>query len=179
MFVYWIQSVVIGIFNVVRILQLKDFSTEGFSINDVPAQPTNATKIFTAGFFLFHYGFFHFVYLIFLVAGAFSGMYGNPLNQNEVIYILVAGLSFTLTHTFSYYYNRQKDGPQTNIGLLMFYPYVRILPMHLTIIFGGLLSGVLPIFLILKTLADCTMHIVEHQKFRDSSPVTTISNSQS
>jgi hypothetical protein len=58
MWVYWFQSITIGLFNFIRILQLKEFSTEGFKINGQPAQPTQGTKKFTAFFFLFHYGFF-------------------------------------------------------------------------------------------------------------------------
>jgi len=58
LWIYWFQSITIGLFNFVRILQLKKFSTEGFEINGRPAEPTRGTKNFTAFFFLFHYGFF-------------------------------------------------------------------------------------------------------------------------
>jgi hypothetical protein len=47
----------------------------------------------------------------------------------------------------------------------MFLPYVRILPMHLTIVFGGLLFGgtlALLLFGVLKTAADAAMHSLEH-----------------
>src|SRR3989344_7224626 len=64
--VYWIQSIIIGFFQFLRILSLKKFSTENFKINNQPASPTTQTKIFTAFFFAFHYGFFHFIYAIFL-----------------------------------------------------------------------------------------------------------------
>lgn len=66
LWVYWMQSVVIGFFQFLRILSLKKFSTENFSINNQPASPTTQTKTFTAFFFTFHYGFFHFIYAIFL-----------------------------------------------------------------------------------------------------------------
>ena len=65
--IYFFQNVFIGIFHFVKILNLKNFTTENFKINDQPAEPTPKTKNFTAFFFLFHYGFFHFVYLIFLI----------------------------------------------------------------------------------------------------------------
>ena len=65
-----------------------------------------------------------------------------------------------------------KNKPQKrNIGELMFFPYARIIPMHLTIIFGGifLFSGiastfVLILFLGLKTVADLVMHFIEHKE---------------
>ena len=48
----------------------------------------------------------------------------------------------------------------------MFYPYARIIPMHLTIIFGSSFGGTLPLFLVLKTFADAIMHVVEHNVLR-------------
>jgi len=66
LWLYWWQSVVIGFFNVVKILSLREFSTAGFKLGNTPAQPTTFTKVFTAFFFLFHFGFFHVVYAIFL-----------------------------------------------------------------------------------------------------------------
>ena len=48
----------------------------------------------------------------------------------------------------------------------MFFPYLRILPMHLTIIVGGAIgsagTGALLFFLVLKTIADVIMHRIEH-----------------
>lgn len=167
MWVYWFQSITIGFFNFIRILQLKEFSTEGFKINGQPAQPTQSIKIFTAFFFLFHYGFFHFVYMIFLLTGTFTKAYGNTPNFIELKYIFLTALLFFVNHLFSYNYNRPKDTKKQNIGSLMFYPYARIIPMHLTIIFGSVFVGALPLFLVLKTFADGIMHVVEHNVFRN------------
>ena len=52
----------------------------------------------------------------------------------------------------------------------MFFPYIRIIPMHLMIVagvsvFGGS-TGALIIFLLLKTAADAAMHFVEHAMAR-------------
>ena len=52
-----------------------------------------------------------------------------------------------------------------NIGGMMFFPYVRILPMHAFIMAGALTAGrqfALVFFLILKALADEAMHAIEH-----------------
>lgn len=48
----------------------------------------------------------------------------------------------------------------------MFYPYARIIPMHLTIIFGPAFNLSLPLFLLLKTIADVIMHSVEYNVLR-------------
>ncbi len=158
MIVYWVQSVIIGSFNFSRILSLKEFSTENFYINDKQVPPTEKTKRSTAYFFAFHYGFFHAIYASFLFI--------NAENVN-IFYVLSGGLLFFVDHFFSFRYNRKRDEKKKrNIGTLMFFPYARIIPMHLIIVFyGAFLSGKGPLiaFLGLKTVADAIMHIIEHE----------------
>lgn len=158
LWVYWIQSIIIGFFQFWRILSLKKFSTENFTINNKPALPTTQTKLFTAFFFLFHYGFFHFIYAIFL----FNFFTKQPL---DFTYLFLGGLIFFLNHFFSYQHNKVADEQKIqNLGQLMFYPYARIIPMHLIIVFGALLSqSTLIVFLLLKTLGDLLMHTIKHQ----------------
>ncbi|MBI2022022.1 hypothetical protein HYS93_04070 [Candidatus Daviesbacteria bacterium] len=161
LWVYWMQSIIIGFFQFLRILSLKNFSTENFQINNQSVTPTLQTKTFTAFFFLFHYGFFHFIYAIFL----FNFFTNQPLN---FIYLFTGGLIFFLNHTFSYFHNRIIDQQKIqNIGQLMFSPYKRIIPMHLIIIFGVILSqSTLIVFLLLKTIVDLVMHIFKHQEYQ-------------
>lgn len=163
--VYWAQSVIIGIANVFRILALDRFSTENFTINDQPVDPTPATKRHVAAFFTVHYGLFHAVYLAFLVHRAGSG-----LAQLIGLSFWVCVVSFALNHYWSYRYNRDLDRQGTpNIGTLMFTPYARIIPMHVVIGSGAALSpsswGMLA-FVGLKTLADAIMHAVEHAQLK-------------
>jgi len=164
--VYWFQSVAIGFFNVIRILQLKEFTTEGFKINGVQPKPTTATKITTAVFFLVHYGTFHFVYLIFIISGALTASEISIFLNLQWGSVALACAVFFINHAVSYYYNKSGDAKILNIGSLMFYPYARILPMHFTIILGAVFGNVLIGFLILKTIADVIMHKVEHAIFR-------------
>ncbi|MEA3344474.1 MAG: DUF6498-containing protein [Patescibacteria group bacterium] len=166
MWIYLFQSITIGFFNFIRILQLKNFSVKGFKINGRSVQATQSTKIFTAFFFLFHYGFFHFGYSIFLLSGIFAK---TNLNHSSVFgfkYIFLASALFFINHLFSYFYNNSKETKKQNIGSLMVYPYARIIPMHLTVIFGSFLINALPLFLVLKTFADCIMHSIEHNVIR-------------
>ncbi|MGH8119685.1 MAG: DUF6498-containing protein [Gammaproteobacteria bacterium] len=169
MTLYWGQSVIIGIANVFRILALDRFSTENFTINKRPVEPTTGTKIQVAGFFAVHYGFFHMVYMVFLIAGA-----ETDIGLFDPWFLMCLG-AFALNHYWSYRYNRDLDRQGTpNIGTLMFTPYLRIVPMHLTIIFGGMTLNTgksLLLFGVFKTLADAGMHLVEHaqiKKVRDS-----------
>ncbi len=166
LWVYWFQSITIGFFNFVRILQLKEFSAEGFKINGQPAESTQRTKILTAFFFLVHYGFFHLGYMIFLLAGTFAKPFTQSVGSIEWKLIFLAALLFFINHLFSYFYNRPTDTKKQNIGNLMGYPYLRIIPMHLTAIFGSFFVNALPFFLLLKTFSDAVMHVVEHKVIR-------------
>lgn len=158
LWVYWMQSIIIGFFQFLRILSLKKFSTENFKINNQSVSPTFQTKVFTVFFFVFHYGFFHFIYAIFL----FNFFTNQPL---DFTYLFIGGLIFLLNHAFSFYQNKKIDEQKIqNIGTLMFSPYARIIPMHLIIVFGAILGqSTLVIFLILKTLVDLLMHSVKHK----------------
>jgi len=167
MWVYWGQSVIIGYFNVRRIMDLKKFSTAGFMINDQPVKPTPETQRRTAVFFALHYGIFHLGYLGFL--GAETKVEGGFPVFNVLVCIGV----FYLNHWFSYRYNREQEQDRVpNIGNIMFFPYIRIIPMHLMIIagatfFGGS-TGALIAFLLLKTAADVAMHVIEHAMARSA-----------
>lgn len=164
--IYWSQSVTIGILWFFKILTLKEFSTKGFHINNRPVAPTPGTKIQTAVFFLVHYGIFHLVYAIFLLGLC------KTTGKQSILYM--AGV-FLVYQCFSFFYNRKWEGEQKpNIGKMMFFPYARIIPMHLTIIFGKILSKgtfsgkmTLAFFMLLKTLADVIMHVVEKKGFGD------------
>jgi hypothetical protein len=170
MLVYWIQSVVIGVSFLVRMLSLGRFTTEGMKMNGQPVSATPAGKLVVAAFFAVHYGFFHFGYLMFI---AFERPDGIAAPSPALGHWLCAA-AFVVTHGYSLRENIARDRLGTpNIGTLMMLPYARIVPMHLTIIFGGLLfkgAGTLLLFCVLKTLADVVMHTVEHHVLRASRP---------
>lgn len=158
--VYLFQSFSIGFFNFFKILGLKNFSTDGFKINNSSVLPSKGTKIFTAIFFAFHYNFFLIGYFFFLSLSDFSG-----LSQNFLL-IIIASAGFFINHGFSYFYNKKNDSnTEKNIGNLMFKPYTRIIPLHFIIIFGLFFSPTsnLIFFLVLKTVADLWLHNMEHK----------------
>lgn len=159
LWVYWMQSIIIGFFQFLRILSLRNFSTDNFKINGQPASPTQSTKLFTALFFAFHYGFFHFIYAIFLA----SVIAKAPESLSSV---LVGSSIFFLNHLFSFIKNKAADEAiKPNIGKLMFTPYARIIPMHLIIIFGAILGqSMLIVFLIIKTITDLVLHSLKHHQ---------------
>lgn len=168
MLIYWGQSVIIGYFNRKRILDLKQFSTSGFQINNKPVKPTRETQRKTAGFFALHYGLFHLAYLVFLFKQTRS------FSPHGFVFIVLCAVTFFFNHRYSYIHNRERDMNRTpNIGTIMFFPYLRIIPMHLTIIIGNNFAGGssagLILFLGLKTAADLIMHMIEHADARKRS----------
>jgi len=159
---YWIQSIIIGWYSRKRMLALTNFTTEGLTSNDQPVEATPASLRSTARFFVLHYGFFHFVYLIFLCQGAAKI---TPLD-----WLTFAGLavSFAMSHGSSFRQNIAADRRGCpNLGVLLFLPYLRVIPMHLAILFGGAVAGdsagALLLFVALKTVADVAMHRAEHR----------------
>ena len=178
--VYWIQSVIIGFFNFLKILTLKNFSTKGFMINGKSVEPTEGTKVFTALFFAFHYGFFHFIYLIFLITflsmGTLSALHLVAPSTTQIqnastiingfIVMLVGAAIFFVNHLISFLFYLKKPKKKQNIGTIMFTPYARVVPMHLMIMFGFFLGAAsipaIAFFVFLKTIADLVMHTIEH-----------------
>jgi hypothetical protein len=156
--VYWFQSVTIGLFTLVRLLGI----TAGGDGRE------RLKGIALAGFFAVHYGLFHFVYLVFIVAFVLSGAYGiaDPLG------IAVGCAVFFVNHlvSFIWYRPREEASPEA----IFAEPYARIVPMHLTIIFGGFVTAMLPgaagtrlvllVFLLLKTAADLVAHQRKHAR---------------
>lgn len=164
MWIYWGQSVVIGVMNVIRMLSLKEFSTEGMRMNEKPVPETASAKRQVAGFFAIHYGIFHLAYAIFL----WQEMPLNEIAMGTAMLMMACISAFVGSHSFSLMHNMQADfrHKKPNLGTIMFYPYLRIIPMHLTIIFGGMTGVGMVIFMTLKTLADMGMHMVEHHLFQ-------------
>ncbi len=169
MLVYWVQSVVIGYYNYHGVMDLKKFSTENFTINGRQPEPTPETKKRVAVFFTLHYGIFHAAYLGFILSNE-AGEIG--LSSLGIAACIVA---FVLNHRYSYQHNRERDSQRVpNIGTIMFFPYARIVPMHLTIGVAAFLGSnsvtALLVFLLLKTITDVIMHMIEHANARQKKP---------
>jgi hypothetical protein len=174
--VFWWQNVIIGIFNVIRILTYPDELLKGATISkgNTPVlsgeKAAKAAKIFLAGFFAVHYGFFHFGYYSFLT------QYFKTVNAGLAFLMIAA---FSLQEGYAYLVSRFSGEKPADLGRLFFFPYFRIFPMHVIIIVGmmillvfsglfgektGMMIGekiVLVIFLVLKIKADIQMHLYE------------------
>jgi hypothetical protein len=161
LWIYWGQSVIIGYFNWRRIRCLKEFSTDGLKINDQPVLPNKITQLKIASIFAISYGCFHLMYFAFLSAVK------SDLSQLEIFSAGMCLAVFLFNHWFSFKQNLEKYVNRTpNIGNILFFPFARVLPMHITAVAGSFLeeysTGILILFLSLKTIADLMMHLIEH-----------------
>ena len=153
-FLYWGQSVLIGLFNFVDLLTVKDILPGTMNINDAPVSNSNRSKGCAASFFLVHYGIFHIVYGIFILVQSKLDI--------DLRFVLLGLIAFSLTLIIQFIQQKrlQKTIP-ANIGKMFFLPYLRIVPMHLMILGPALFNWKASvIFLVLKTLADIIMYLI-------------------
>jgi hypothetical protein len=180
-FIYWFQSVIIGVFTVLKLLSI---DTDDL-LSRIPASASSGDaappalfsrygRFFLAGFFALHYGLFHFGYYTFLVDFGFAGSLSPWTNPD----VLIACALFFGNHLYSFlYYRRRDDSPPStadSLQELFLTPYARIVPMHVTIMAAGFASIVfmaagfdatpllLVLFLGLKTYVDVRMHLGKH-----------------
>lgn len=148
---YWCQSAVIGLFHHRRILALQRFSTEGFTSNGKPVPVTEQAKRETALFFALHYGFFHFMFLLFLAALAWPA-------AADWKWIGLGALGFGASQALTQRARLAADAAAVpNLGAMLFLPYVRVLPIALSIGLIGYLhesGGAVLLFGLIKTGAD-------------------------
>jgi hypothetical protein len=185
MFIYWAQSIIIGIFTVVSLLGA-DTAALGADLGKpagglgrpekVSPRFVGCYKCLLAGFFALHYGLFHWGYYAFIVE---SGIFGT-VNFADPSLWLSCGFFFA-NHLYSHITYRHK-GPKGSgyVSEEFFTPYQRIIPMHLTIIFGSIVIFVLEVigvrstmpvlvlFLLIKTYSDISAHLIKH--YREENP---------
>jgi len=156
--IYWFQSVTIGLFNFIDLLTIKNFDPGEMRLNNQPV--TESNKGCTAWFFMVHYGGFHLGYAIFILKDF------GVRSVNTSVLLLGVG-AFFLEAIIGFV--RQKQLEQTvkfKIGSLFFLPYLRIVPMHLMILlpaFFGWKPSI--IFLGLKMAADILSFFLYHHLY--------------
>ncbi len=179
LFIYWFQSVTIGVFTALSILSIDSGELTGLVTAQAAGAGANLGdmagaigygKFLMAGFFALHYGLFHWGYLSFLTDfGLVEGRIYDPA------VLLACGL-FVANHGYSFLHHQHAERLTGNyLKELVMSPYYRIVPMHLTIMVGGFativfgIAGidatifVLLFFLVAKTYADVRMHLDKHR----------------
>lgn len=173
--IYWTQSVLIGFFTYLDLLTLKSVVPGSMEMNGEPVKDSGSMGCIS-GFFAMHFGIFHFVYFIFLF---------NITEPTEAfdwrLYEFSVG-AFALDQVWSFI--RRKQWEQThdsNVGVLFFLPYLRVVPMHFTILIPSFINAIprLGIFLVLKLFADMlfyalTVKLYGKQEGEDPTVLRTI-----
>lgn len=165
-FLYWFENLIVGALNVVRLLLVSPELPGG---TWVPAGLLWVGKIFTAGFFTVHYGFFCYGHGMFLAHMFGKGrdtieMTNNMLREPAM---LVAIAALAASHLFSLVRNYIGRGEYRRVDLskLMLRPYGRIVVVHIYILAAGFAlqfykSPAIAIvgFVLVKIVVDAAMH---------------------
>jgi len=180
MFIFWLENVVIGLFNVLRMAT-------------VPAQGTfdQVRKFFFIPFFVIHYGIFTLVHGIFVFAlfcpeamredvtgqgapGAFL-FFWSVISRYLPSGAFLAFACLMASHGISFFANYLGAGERhrTDLDQLMMSPYGRIVLLHITIVASGFLViglGVgqlgVAVLVLLKIAMDLHAHRKERRRFR-------------
>lgn len=152
--VYWVESVVIGVLNIPRIL-----ATDG---------PLGG-KLFMSGFFAVHYGGFALGHAVFLNSLFDAGSVFAELRDYGALFWSALGLGVSHLISLMIRLSRREFADKTP-NEQMFAPYGRVMIMHVVVLFGGigLQSFGEPIIALLlligiKTVLDIGAHCKETQ----------------
>ena len=190
LFIYWMESAVVGFFNVLRMAQAQgplgkprfrtsalaqppaDGSYQGEEASGprtLPGSalgPSLASKVVLIPFFLVHYGIFMAVHLAFLLS-----VFGRPIIPAIELGLTAAAL--IASHGFSYvtYYLLRGENRYASPASEMPRPYGRIVVMHLTILLGAFLvtrwgspSAAMAVMVGVKILIDLLAHARLHAR---------------
>jgi hypothetical protein len=154
---YWLENVVIGMFQVQKLRFAEAYRNE------------------TGGqwnFFVLNFGIFTFVHGIFVFI---------LFQDGEIVRALRAALPVVLglvvSHAVSYYENflNRREYQRFTVNQLFAQPYPRLFALHLTIIGGGFfVRGIggsvitLSLLVLLKTAIDLVLHIRKHRSGKES-----------
>lgn len=183
---YWAESVVIGIINVLRMsVSRSDKLLRGMpghesrkdALKKVPAAARSALKLFVIPFFIVHYGAFCYGHIMAVVAlfdeGKLPGGLTDAIELLKIPEYWIAIASIFASHLYSFFANFIGSGEYKAVGAmaLMHRPYGRIVVMHVAIIAGGALIAwlgtplpMLIVLIALKTVIDLRLHERERAK---------------
>lgn len=189
-FLYWVENVVIGVINVLRMaISSPDaspppdrVSIQGQRFPQPPQHVSHARRAYHASklglipFFAIHYGGFCLAHGAFVIG--LLGADGASLSLATVRELLTPSLALgvgllAVSHLYSFLSNFVLGGEyrRTNAAALMMRPYGRIVALHVTILLGALLVelagsnlGLLVVLVVAKTVADLVLHEAERGK---------------
>jgi len=194
-FLYWVENLVIGAINVLKMITANPDQQSLTSLVDAmkgratPEQASQlkekisaiplasmsaAIKLFLIPFFIIHYGMFCYGHGIFIFS-MFRDSGSGDLSSGWDL--LSGGMLFAISllaasHLFSFFRNFIAAGEyrHTHPATLMMRPYGRIVALHITIIFGGFLTMAFgsPVgLLIILMVLKTSVDLAMHQSERE------------
>lgn len=161
MLLFWLESAIIGLFNILKMFRIAGWPALFYSI-----------------FFIGHFGAFMsvhllFIYSLFIESATTTSALADVTGVFVGLWPAIAALF--ISHLFSFRENflARREYLLLTLKDQMHKPYARIILMHVTIIFGGFMvlaldSPILALVLLiaLKTVVDAHAHRKEHTSIR-------------
>jgi Family of unknown function (DUF6498) len=178
---YWIESGIIGLFNVLKIRRIEQAQRSGQSQVSEPPTRKRALSAGTpvAPFFVLHYGLFWVVHGIFvLLIPTFAAEGGDLLPGLDYAGfslpgVLLAAVGLGARHAASYWYEflGRREYLRRSADAQMMAPYARLMVLHFTILFGGFVVailgspvGLLALMVLVKILAELLFQQLEARR---------------
>ena len=185
---YWIESGIIGAFNVPKIAMARGTgdgtsNRTALTINGRPAG--TMSRVLMVPFFVFHYGLFWvvhgvFVFLLPLFAGLGSAMFDGTGGVGTAEFgtidpraATIAAIGLAISHGISFVVNflGRREYLVVSPAAQMFSVYGRVFVLHATILGGAFLVGrlgtplaALGILIVGKIIVDIGFHLREHRR---------------
>jgi len=159
---YWAENLAFGLITILKILTNR--------------HPTKVLpeKIFLTVFFSIHYGMFCYGHAMFVFGGLIDGGHIDAASEARAYlhshWFVVLG--FFASHLVSYFYHYlgKDEAAQMEPIKVMLLPYGRIVVLHVTIVFGGMVvmamgssTALVGMLVIAKTAGDLMLHFREHR----------------
>ncbi|WP_396610737.1 DUF6498-containing protein [Haloferax sp. S1W] len=186
---YWLESGVIGLLNVPKILAATGRGDDGPSVSATingrqvdlspPENPHHGFHLYPsnipiAGFFTMHYGIFWAVHGVFV--WTFDAFVGGDIGGVPLLPVGLAAGATLVSHGGSFAVNfvGREEYRSVSPGKQMSEPYRRVVVLHLTIILGAFLvaalgtpAAALVVMVLVKTALDVGAHLREHARADD------------
>ena len=185
---YWVENVVIGSLNLVKMLVSSpshpDNQQAGLKPAGQPGQDrtgNNIAKVFLMPFFTFHYGMFclvHGVFILALLGNESMGIQGGIFSAIKTLLnraledgglLAVTGLAGSHLVSFVRHFLIGREFRRTSALQLMGAPYGRVFVLHIAILFGAgaVVAFGRPVFLLVllvagKIMLDLALHVRSH-----------------
>ena len=193
---YWIESGIVGVFNIFKIRRAEGAGTALTStfrvggrlvqVEGADSSALDATRGVLIGFFCLHYGIFWVVHGVFVFVlpimaniASFSFLSGDAgasiLPSLDVPGIGLATFALLISHFVSYWLNFIGRGEYLNVSPVaqMMQPYGRVVVLHLVVVLGGMVIfmvgqpvALLVLLVVVKTIVDIVLHVITHHRAR-------------